>query len=352
MQGANMKKIVVLLLVICMALLPACRPRDSARPDSEISILVYITGVIAGSPTHEMLAAGALEFAAEHENVTVRIYEAGFNQAEWEEQLRSLVADGSYDLVLGSNPSLPEISANVGRVFPSQQFIIMDAQYSGNPHISTFLYNQYEQALFLGYLAGLVTTSDMPHTNTSKRIGFIAAQEFPLLTRHIVPGFLHGARMVDPDIELDFRVIGNWFDATKAAELTSSMISAGVDVFTSIAGGAAQGLIRTIQSHALTGESAYAVFFNTNEYNEAPGLIIGCGSLETQRLVTEILTDFLAGNIHFGSSRTVGVQDGYITFIFDDPGFSGHLPVEIQERFGAFMDDLRAGRIAYTIPPL
>jgi simple sugar transport system substrate-binding protein len=352
-----MKKVMVILLA-CAFLLFACKAKNAARqagPES-LSVLVYITGVVAGSPTYEMLAEGAQEFANEHDNVTVKIYEAGFNQAEWEEQLRSMVAGGEYDLVLGSNPSLPEICASVGETFPAQKFIITDAQYSGNPQISTYLYNQYEQALFLGYLAGLVTTFPMPgrsgpmilrYNNEAKRIGFIAAQEYPLLTRQIVPGFLDGARLVDPDIELDFRVIGNWFDANKAAELTAGMINTGCDVFTSIAGGAAQGLIRTIKE-----QKAYAVNFNTNDYNLAPGLIVGCGIMRQKELTKEILVEVLAGKVQYGTGRTVGVKEGYLDFIFDDPGYRDCVPVQIKVPFERFMNDFRAGRVAYTVPPL
>ena len=348
-----MKKSFMILLA-CAVLLFGCKAKDSAAdsrarqagPES-LSVLVYITGVVAGSPTYEMLAEGAREFADEHDNVTVKIYEAGFNQAEWEEQLRSMVAGGEYDLVLGSNPSLPEICASVGGTFPAQKFIILDAQYSGNPQINTYLYNQYEQALFLGYLAGLVTTSKMPHANAAKRIGFIAAQEYPLLTRHIVPGFLDGARLVDSGIELDFRVIGNWYDANKAAELAAGMINAGSDVFASIAGGAAQGLVRTIKERG-----AYAVNFNTNDYGQAPGLIVGCGIMRQKKLTKEILADVLAGKAQYGTGRTVGVKEGYLDFIFDDPGYRDHLPAEIKQQFEGFMSDFRAGRVEYTVPPL
>jgi simple sugar transport system substrate-binding protein len=304
-----------------------------------------------------MLANGAQEFADTHENVNLKIYEAGFNQAEWEEQLRSLVADGEYNLVLGSNPSLPEICVRVGKSFPLQKFIIMDAAFPSenapyptdgeNSPISTYLYNQYEQALFLGDLAGLVTTSAMPHANNAKKIGFIAAQEYPLLVRHIVPGFLDGARLVDPGIELDFRVIGNWYDANKAADLATAMINSGVDVFTSIAGGAAQGVTRTISER-----KAYAVNFNTNDYNQAPGLIVGCGIMEQKKLTKEILSRFLEGKIQYGTGRTVGLKEGYLNFIFDDPGYREYLPAAIQEQFGVFMDDIRAGHIVYTVPPL
>ncbi|GHT92295.1 BMP family ABC transporter substrate-binding protein [Spirochaetia bacterium] len=313
----------------------------------DLSVLVYITGMVAGSPTYELLAAGAESFAASHSNVIVKVYEAGFNQAEWEEQLTSLVASGNYDLVLGSNPSLPEICANVGKKFPNQKFIITDAEFAGNPQISTYLYNQYEQSFYLGYLAGLVTTSNMEHANSAKKIGFIAAQEYPLLNKHIVPGFLDGARRVDPEIAIDFRVIGNWFDANKAADLAASMISAGVDVFASIAGGAAQGMIRTAGE-----QGAYVVFHNTNEYKLAPGVIVGCGLMEQKKLTEEILADVLAGRIQYGVSRTVGVKEGYLDFISGDPGYTGSLPKDIQDKFNAFMNDIRAGRVPYTVPPL
>jgi len=318
-----------------------------ASVTGNFSVLVYVTGVTAGSPPYEMMADGAMEFAEENPNVTVRVYEAGFNQAEWEEQLTSLVAEGGYDLVLGSNPSLPEICASVGAKFPSQKFLVTDAYYEGSPQISTWLYNQYEQSLYLGYLAGLITTSAMPRANSAKKIGFIAAQEYPLLIRHIVPGFLDGARRVDPEITLDFRVIGNWYDANKAADLASGMIDGGVDVFTSIAGGAAQGLIRAIRE-----KGAYAVFFNTSEYARAPGYILGCGLMEQKKLVKEILGEAVAGKLQYGTARIVGARDGYLNFIDDDAGYRDYLPKSIQEQFDAFMNAVRAGRIEYALPPL
>ncbi|MDR1251437.1 MAG: BMP family ABC transporter substrate-binding protein [Treponema sp.] len=346
-----MKKTIAVLLLVSVLALFGCRPRDP-RPEQEgqetkFSLLVYITGVLAGSPPYELLAAGAEDFARANANVQVMIYEAGFNQAEWEEQLTSLVAGGEFDLVLGSNPSLPEICASVGEKFPNQRFIITDARYEGNPRISTYLYNQYEQSLYLGYLAGLITTSSMTHANAAKRIGFIAAQEYPLLSKHIAPGFLEGARRLDPEIELDFRVIGNWYDANKAAELTSSMIDAGVDVFASIAGGAAQGMIRTAKERG-----AYVVSYNINEYDLMPGVIVGCGLMEQKRLVMEILSDALAGKIQYGTSRTVGAKEGYLNFIADDPGYREYLPADMRERFDAFMDDIRAGRVSFSVPPL
>ncbi|MDR0302880.1 MAG: BMP family ABC transporter substrate-binding protein [Treponema sp.] len=324
-----MKKFLITLLLVMLVF--SCTKKNAEQGQKELSVLVFITGVTAGSTPYELMAQGALEFEANNPKVSVKIYEAGFNQAEWEQQLAEMVSSGQYDIVLGSNPSLPELCENVGKKFPNQKFIIADAWYEGNPQIRTYLYNQYEQSLFLGYLAGLVTVSDMPYANKQKRIGFIAAQEYPLLTNEMVPGFLEGAKLVDSEIELDRRIIGSWADANKAAELCSAMIDSGVDVFTAIAGGAAQGMIKTASE-----KNKYIVSYNTNEYKLADGLVLGCGMMEQKKLVMEILQDALNDKIEYGIAQTVGVKEGYLRFIFEDPSYQNNLPGDIRERFEKF----------------
>ena len=324
-----MKKLLIGFLIISLFFTAGCTKKNK----SGISVLVFITGVIAGSPTYEMMAEAALDFEKNNKNVTVKIYEAGINQSQWGQQLGEMIAGGDYDVVIGSNPSLPEICANAAKNFPNQKFIIVDAEYEGNPQIRTYNYNQREQSYFLGYLAGLVTTSKMPYANSQKKIGFIAAQEYPLLTKQMVPGFLEGAKKADPAIELDFRVIGSWADANKASELASAMMETGVDVFTSIAGGAAQGLVKTaVDKHS------YLVWYNTNAYKIAPSVIVGCGFIEQKKLIKEILENVLDDKIQYGTSETIGVKEGYISFIYDDPGYK-NLPEDIRNKFEKFMKD-------------
>lgn len=340
------RSVLLLILIFISFALFGGGAKEVAKEDS-LSVLVYITGVVAGSPPYTAMAEGALEFAEQHDNVRVKVYEAGFNQAEWEEQLTALVATGEYDLILGSNPSLPEICENIAQKFPDARFIITDAFLEGHPQISTYLYNQFEQSLYLGYLAGLITTSQMPLANKELKVGFIAAQEYPLLNKHMVPGFLQGAQMVNPAITLDFRIVGNWFDANKVADLATSMINAKVDVFAIIAGGASQGLFKVAQS-----QGAYIVFHNERQYDAAPGYVVGCGSMEQKKLVQEILSDALTKEINYGEGRIVGLKEGYIGFFYDDSGYRDNLPPEIREEFELFMKQLREGKIAYTLPEL
>jgi simple sugar transport system substrate-binding protein len=125
------------------------------------------------------------------------------------------------------------------------------------------------------------------------------------------------------------------------------MMDSGVDVFTAIAGGASRGMFRTAIERG-----AYIVSYNTNEYSLAPGLVAGCGIMEQKKLVMEILSKALAGEIQYGISETVGIKEGYIGFISDDPSYVENLPADIRRKFEGFLDDLKAGRINYTIPSL
>jgi len=51
---------------------------------------------------------------------SIKVFEAGFNQAEWQEKLTSFVATGNYDFILTSNPSMPDLIAAVSPLFLSR----------------------------------------------------------------------------------------------------------------------------------------------------------------------------------------------------------------------------------------
>jgi len=144
---------------------------------------VFIPGAREGSPIYDTMAKGAERLASEIPGASVRVIEAGFNQAEWEEKLTSFVASGKFDLVITSNPSMPELIHNISRSFPKQKFICLDGYLAGNPNLYTALYNQLEQGYVTGYLAGLVSVSGMKGTNPDKKIGMIIGQNYPAMDK-------------------------------------------------------------------------------------------------------------------------------------------------------------------------
>ena len=350
-----MKKIALVLLMIVQ--LAGCKkevnekPGGSAASRKSVSIAVFIPGVMAGSAIYEMLAEGtkkaAEDFAAANSGVlpeagsgatapTVNVIEGGFNQAEWESQITTLAASLSYDLIVSSNPSLPAIVSPVSEKFPNQKFLLLDAELDGNPSVYTLRYNQREQAYMAGYIAAMVSLEDFPQAGT-KTLGLVAAQEYPVMNNVILPGFLEGARAVNPGFNVDFRLVGNWFDAAKAAELSAAMIRGGVNVLLPIAGGAGHGVVQ-----AASEAGAKIVWFDTNGYAIRPGTVVGSAILRQDRAAYEKTMLYLDGKLPFGKAEIAGTADGLVDFVEDDPLYITSVSPAIRDRQAQLIARLRS----------
>ena len=314
---------------------------SAADKPKKASIAVYVPGVLSGSPIYEMLAEGVKKAAAEFPGTQVKVIEAGFNQAEWESKLTSLAATGSYDLIVSSNPALPSLASAVSAKFPKQKFLLLDGKLSGNANVYTLRYNQREQGYLAGFIAGLATTGGVKGANKAKRLGLVAGQEYPAMNGVILPAYKEGARAVDPAIEVDFRVVGNWYDAAKGAELASSMIRDGADVVLAIAGGANQGIVQ-----AAADGKASVVWFDIDGYAKKPGTVIGSAVVRQDKAAYEQTKRFLTGALPFGTAETVGVKEGYVDFIDDSALYKETVPEGTRQKMAELTARMRAGKLS------
>ncbi len=318
-----MKKIVHIIAAACMSFaVVSC----SGKKTQPLSVAVFVPGIIADSPIYAMLTDGVKEAVDSYnsgkpENVQAKlnILEAGTNQAEWSSKLTALAAEGKYSVIISSNPSLPELVEPLTQQFPSQKFILLDAYKAGNGSIATVRYNQHEQSYLTGYMAGLMSQTH--------KIGLITAQEYPVMNDVILPGYKEGAQAAFQGTTVDFRIVGNWYDASKGSELANAMYKSGVDVILPICGGASQGVVS-----AAVETGKYLALFDTAAFDKAPGNIISCTTLDQKKMSAEITASYLAGKTEWGTAKTVGVAEGYVNFVQDAPG----------SKNPAVTDDMRA----------
>lgn len=308
---------------------------------------VFIPGVREGSPIYDTMAKGAERLVAEIPGASIKIFEAGFNQAEWEVKLTSFVASGKFDIVITSNPSMPELVNNVSKSFPKQKFICLDGYLPGNPNVYSALYNQLEQGYVTGYLAGLVSISGMKGTNPDKKIGMIIGQNYPVMDKMIIPGFTQGLKAADPAFQLDVRVLGNWYDAAKAADLSRSLYAAGADIILPICGSASQGVVKVAQE---TGK--YLVFFDDNEFARAPDNILGCAVLHQEDLAYRSLKAAVEGKLPFGKADIIGMKEGYIEFLNTNPTYIKNVPEPIRKKVDAAIQSIKSGQLSFQVPSL
>lgn len=332
----------------------SCAPKkaEAGAADSsaaaERRIAVFVPGVVSGSPVYEMLTSGVKkavdEANAAGKKATVDIIEGGTKQADWGTGITSLCAEKKYALVITSNPAMPQILEPVSAQFPDQEFLVFDAYAEGNKRVTTFRYNQREQAYISGYMAALVSSSSMKHANSAKKIGLIAGQEYPAMNGIILPAYLEGAKAVDPAFTVDFRIVGNWYDAAKGAELAKAMKAAGCDVIMPIAGGANQGVVSEAQASGF-----YVAWFDDNGYAKAPGYVVSSSVMAQERLAYEKTKAWLDGTLETGKAATVGIQDKYVDFVSDDPTYAETVPQALRDKESALMQRLYSGELSLPV---
>lgn len=329
-----MKKSFILSIILSSLLIFGCSKQSANR-----SIAVFVPGICDDSPTYAMLVQGIKQSVEKYntnlddsKKIQLFVMEAGTNQAEWGQKLTALTAEQKYDVIISSNPSLPDLIDPILVQFPAQKFIILDATREGNSNIHTVCYNQYESAYLTGYIGALMSESH--------KMGLIAAQEYPVMNEILYPYFEKGGKDAVPGTTVDFRVVGNWYDATKGAEIADALYKNGVDVILPICGGASQGVINSAVNNKI-----YITWFDNNGFDKAPGTIISSTVMEQVVMAEEVTTEFLSGKTPWGSAKMVGIKEGYVTFVQDDPNYINTVPADIRARLETLCTQIKKGEV-------
>jgi len=342
-------RITVLSLVLAI-LTVACQQDSKNQPTlpSQFDIAVFVPGVVQGSPTYEMMVDGVQKAVATMTQsgvaVTVKIIEGGFNQGAWKEGIAALAASSAYELIVSSNPSIPELCAEVSLNFPNQKFLLLDGYLEGNNAIKTVAFDQFQQAWLNGHFAGLVTTSTMQGANTALVIGLLAGQEYPVMNEQIRTGFLAGARAVNPQITLDFRVLGNWYDASKASSLAREMISNKADVILAIAGGGNQGVVSAAKE-----KGAYVLWYDSPGYENGPGTVLAASIVRQANATQDAVEAAIRGTLVYGKATVLGIRDGAVSFDTESALYVQHVPQAIRDLQAAKLEAFLNGSEALPV---
>lgn len=332
-----MKKSIFVAILAAAVLFSGCSKK--AENKSSKAVAVFVPGICDDSPTYAMLVEGITKAVnnynasiSDEKKVELFVMEAGTNQAEWGPKITALTAEQKYDVIISSNPSLPDLVEPILQQFPHQKYILLDATKEGNQNIHTVSYNQYESAYLTGYIGGLMSQTH--------KMGLIAAQEYPVMNNILYPYYEKGAKAAVEGTTVDFRVVGNWYDATKGAEIADALFKNNVDVILPICGGAAQGVINSAVNNG-----TYITWFDNNGFDRAPGTIISSTTMEQALMSEKVTTEFLNGNTPWGTAEMVGIKEGFVNFIQDDPNYINTVPADIRAIMADLVQQIKEGTL-------
>lgn len=329
-----MKKSLLALIALSALFTFGCSKKSQNK-----SIAVFVPGICDNSPTYAMLVEGITnavkecnETKSDEDKIELFVMEAGTNQAEWGPKITALAAEQKYDVIISSNPSLPDLVEPIISQFPNQKFILLDATKEGNQNIYTVCYNQYEAAYLTGFIGALMSKTH--------KMGLIAAQEYPVMNNILYPYFEKGGKAANPQTTVDFRVVGNWYDATKGAEITDALSKKDVDVILPICGGASQGVISSAVNKGI-----YITWFDNNGFDKAPGTIISSCIMEQVKMAEKVTKEFLEGKTAWGQAQMVGIKDGFVSFVDDDPNYLSVVPASIRQEMTNLVEKIKSGEL-------
>ena len=187
--------------------------------------------------------------------------------------------------------------------------------------------------------------SGMEKANSELKAGLIAGQEYPMMNNAIKPGFIEGLHAANPDITLDFRIVGNWYDASKGALLANKMFDSGVDVILAIAGGASQGIISAAKERG-----KYVLWLDNNGYSLSEGDVIGCAAVRQDKAAYEITKKALLNELEYGKGIIKGSKEGYVYFIDNDPVYKKLIPEKIKTEMKKTVQGIKTGEITLPMP--
>jgi simple sugar transport system substrate-binding protein len=275
----------------------------------------------------------------------VNVFEAGFDQSKWTEQLIAFAASGRYDVVYTSNEALGAMAVAATRQVPDVKFIIDDCYVKGSDRIFTSFLNKYQQSYLYGYMMALISVSSMKGVNPDRKIALVYGQHYVTLDELIIPGMEAGARAVDPAFEVKTVMLGNWYDAKKAESLANSLIDAGVDCIGSIAGSANAGVISAARSRGI-----YMCSYDVPGFDKAPGTIVGSVDAENADVVARNLTNLVAGKVTWGTPELLGAEQGFITAPLRAPGWVNWVSENVRKAFQAEYDKVVSGERSVGTP--
>jgi riboflavin transport system substrate-binding protein len=316
------------------------------KPAKPVRIGVFVPGRLGDSPPYDGMAEAAEKVALRNDMIDlVKIFEAGFDQSKWPEMLLTFAASGNFDVIYTSNESMPPMIAEIMDEVPDVKFIVNDGWVTGYDRLFTTFFNKWQQSYFYGYIMALISVSEMENINPDKKIGLVFGQHYTMMDELIIPGMEAGAKAVDPEFEVVTAMLGNWYDAGKAEQLTNSMIEAGADVFGAICGSGNAGVINAARNAGL-----YIAWFDNQGFDKAPGTIVasvGADAAAATELNLERVAD---GTLPWGEPEMLGMEKGYVYVPLRAGPYVRGVSEDVRMKFQETYDKVRNGEIVLVTP--
>jgi len=182
-QRTNLLATIIALIVFVMAVSVQAAP---AKQD-ELTATYVSSGPIGVNPFLQLIADG-LTKGGEEFGVTTRVVETA-DASALEDNLRAEI-DAGTDLIVANSFESVDAITRLGKEYPDQKWVLVDAEIPDNPNVRGVLFKEQEGTFLIGAIFGRLTKTNV--------VGFVGAIDLPFIRRWYV-GYEEGVKYVNPD---------------------------------------------------------------------------------------------------------------------------------------------------------
>lgn len=229
-----MKKFISLALVAAMVLSMTLFMASCGGDDTDAGTEKKVTAVLAtnlGDKSFNDSANVGIE-ALKEKGYDAKVVECNTDPDQWEQNLRSAADEGG--IVVGVGSELDMID-DVAKDYPDVKFVWVDNTVDEPvENLTCISYKQNEGSYLVGYIAGMMTETDV--------VGFVGGADIPVINDFKV-GYTQGVKDANPDAKVVVNYTGDWNDTNLGAEAAQTQASQGADIIFCAAGGSGNGVI-------------------------------------------------------------------------------------------------------------
>jgi basic membrane protein A len=303
----------LLIFIVAMCGLDACRPATSASVDDKSKVHVGIVFDIGGKDDRSFNAAAwqGVSRAAKDFPIVLRDVEPG-DPTSIEPAMRAF-AERGYDLIIGVGfAQTPQIEA-VAQDYPNLNFAIVDG-VSRLPNVASLIFKEHEGSYLVGMIAAMTSRTGV--------LGFVGGMDIPLIQKFEV-GYEEGARAVNPKVRVIPNYVGvtdaAWNDPVKGKELARTQIDKGADVIFAAAGNSGLGAFDAVEQYGKDAQGRaqrFVIGVDSNQNWVKPGFVLTSMVKRVDNAVHEIVKDRVE-NRPIGGVHVYGLENEGIGYAID-----------------------------------
>lgn len=211
-----------------------------------------------------------------------------------ETAIKSLIAQGC-NVIYALSYGYGEYVANVAEEYPDVYF----NHYSGSinaDNLATFFPKNFQSEYLCGIIAGMRTETN--------NIGYLASYPIPECVR-MIDAFTLGAKSVNPDVTVNVKWTGSWFDPATETATSKELVNSGCDVVIAYL----DSLNAAIAADSL---GAWNFGYATSGYDQLPNTYLSNPACDWQTFFKNDIQRIIDGK-WTGTNQWLGMADGLVS---------------------------------------